>query len=63
MTPAPLSDMRCANPGCPRPLEAGERYCATCGLERALFRRDARWDARWEAEQERTNPKGEGQRR
>jgi hypothetical protein len=59
MTPAPPSDSRCANPECPRPVEAGERYCATCGLEWSLFRRDARW----EAEQKRTNPRAEGQRR
>jgi hypothetical protein len=33
---------RCANEGCARPAEAGERYCSTCGLERDLFRREAR---------------------
>jgi hypothetical protein len=32
----------CANTGCPRPAEEGERFCASCGLERALFRREAR---------------------
>ena len=36
------SEDRCRNDACPRPVEAGEPYCATCGLERALFRRDAR---------------------
>ena len=36
------SNTRCANEGCSRFAELGERYCATCGLERALFRRDAR---------------------
>jgi len=33
---------RCTNEGCTRPVEAGERYCSTCGLERDLFQRDAR---------------------
>jgi hypothetical protein len=33
---------RCANEGCPRPAEAGERFCSTCSLERDLFQRDAR---------------------
>jgi hypothetical protein len=33
---------RCRNEGCPRPVEPGENYCAPCGLERSLFRRDAR---------------------
>ena len=42
MTPELSEEMRCANPGCPRPIEEGERYCATCGLERSLFRPDAR---------------------
>jgi hypothetical protein len=32
----------CANEGCPRPAETGERWCSTCGLERALYRREAR---------------------
>lgn len=32
----------CANEGCVRSAEAGERWCATCGLERALYRRDRR---------------------
>jgi hypothetical protein len=36
------SNTRCANEGCSRLAELGERYCQTCGLERALFRRDAR---------------------
>jgi uncharacterized Zn finger protein (UPF0148 family) len=36
------STTRCANEGCPRLAEPGERYCAACGLERALFRREAR---------------------
>jgi len=35
----------CANEGCPRPAERGERWCATCGLERALYRREARRSA------------------
>jgi len=33
---------RCVNEGCPRPAEPEERYCAACGLERDLFRRDRR---------------------
>jgi hypothetical protein len=33
---------RCRNEGCPRPVEAGENYCVSCGLERSLFHRDAR---------------------
>ncbi len=32
----------CANEGCVRPAESGERWCAECGLERALYRRDRR---------------------
>ncbi len=35
-------EARCANAGCSRPPEEAERFCATCGLERALFHRDAR---------------------
>jgi hypothetical protein len=34
----------CANETCPREAETGERYCADCGLERALFLRDRRED-------------------
>ena len=37
-----LGPERCANEGCARPVERGERWCPTCGLERALFRREAR---------------------
>ena len=37
-----LGPERCANEGCTRPVERGERWCPTCGLERALFRREAR---------------------
>jgi hypothetical protein len=36
------STARCVNEGCARFAELNERYCAPCGLERALFRRDAR---------------------
>jgi hypothetical protein len=32
----------CVNEGCVRPVERGERWCTTCGLERGLFRREAR---------------------
>jgi hypothetical protein len=34
--------IRCANEGCARETEPGERYCVSCGLERALYKRDAR---------------------
>ncbi|HEY3203338.1 MAG TPA: hypothetical protein VGL03_06720 [Thermoanaerobaculia bacterium] len=33
---------RCRNEGCLRDAEPGEPYCGECGLERSLFRRDAR---------------------
>jgi uncharacterized Zn finger protein (UPF0148 family) len=33
---------RCGNDGCPRVPEPGDAYCAACGLERTLFRRDER---------------------
>ena len=32
----------CANEGCLRAAAPGERYCDTCQLERALFRRNER---------------------
>lgn len=32
----------CANEACARPAEEDEVYCATCGLERSLYRRDSR---------------------
>jgi hypothetical protein len=32
----------CVNEGCVRRAECGRNLCATCGLERELFRRDAR---------------------
>ena len=35
---------RCASDTCPRPAEAGESYCADCGLERSLYFRDRRED-------------------
>jgi len=41
---------RCANEGCARPVERGEKWCPTCGLDRALFRREARRPAPAEAE-------------
>jgi rubredoxin len=37
-----LGPERCANEGCTRLVERGERWCPTCGLDRALFRREAR---------------------
>ena len=42
MTAPAENGVKCANDGCPRPPEAGERWCSTCGLERSLYRRDAR---------------------
>jgi hypothetical protein len=33
---------KCANEGCIRPVERGEKWCPTCGLDRALYRREAR---------------------
>ncbi len=39
---APTSLTPCANEACPRSAEAGEAYCADCGLERSLYRRDSR---------------------
>jgi len=50
---------RCANEGCARPVEAGERYRSTCGLERDLFRRDARQPG----PEARTGPGGSQDRR
>jgi hypothetical protein len=35
-------DSGCVNEGCVRKAESGRSLCATCGLERELFRRDAR---------------------
>jgi hypothetical protein len=35
---------RCANEGCGRPADDGSRFCASCGLEWMLLRRDTRWD-------------------
>src|SRR2546428_500478 len=32
----------CRNDGCSRLAEPGDVYCGECGLERSLFRRDAR---------------------
>lgn len=37
-----LGPERCANEGCTRLVERGEKWCPTCGLDRALFRREAR---------------------
>ena len=40
---APIGDgSGCVNEGCVRKAESGKSLCATCGLERELFRRDAR---------------------
>ena len=45
MRPVPAPQPRCANGECPRPSEPGERYCATCGLERSLFDPETRREA------------------
>ncbi len=45
MTPERPAVSSCVNTGCTRPAEEGERYCAACGLERSLFRRDSRREA------------------
>jgi uncharacterized Zn finger protein (UPF0148 family) len=42
MTRKDRADGRCGNEGCPRVPEPGDTYCAACGLERNLFRRDER---------------------
>ena len=36
---------RCANEGCGRPADEDSRFCASCGLEWMLLRRDTRRDA------------------
>ena len=36
---------RCANEGCGKPADDGSRFCASCGLEWMLLRRDRRGDA------------------
>jgi hypothetical protein len=33
---------RCANEGCRKPADDDSRYCAACGLEWMLLRRDER---------------------
>ena len=35
----------CANEGCGKPAEEGSRFCASCGLEWMLLRRDTRREA------------------
>jgi hypothetical protein len=32
----------CANEGCGKPADEGSRFCASCGLEWMLLRRDTR---------------------
>jgi hypothetical protein len=44
-TPVETSTMPCRNEGCGRPAEGGEPYCAECGLERSLYRRERRIEA------------------
>jgi hypothetical protein len=44
MTENEATPRHCANEACPREAEAGERYCAECGLERSLFLRERRED-------------------
>jgi hypothetical protein len=41
-TATPNATRPCRNEECFRAAEAGESYCAACGLERSLFDRDAR---------------------
>jgi rRNA maturation endonuclease Nob1 len=36
---------RCVNEGCRRPADEDSCFCASCGLEWMLLRRDARRDA------------------
>ena len=45
---------RCANEGCGRPADDGSCFCASCGLEWMLLRRDMRGDA--EARGDRMSP-------
>ena len=35
----------CANEGCGKPADEGSRFCASCGLDWMLRRRDTRRDA------------------
>ena len=35
----------CANEGCGKPVEDGSRFCAACGLDWMLLRRDTRRQA------------------
>ena len=42
-------DAACANETCARRAEPGESWCAECGLERSLYRREQRADPRIEA--------------
>lgn len=35
----------CANEGCGKPAEESSRFCASCGLEWMLLRRDTRREA------------------
>ena len=44
MTENETAPQRCRNEACPRTAEAGEPYCAECGLERSLFLRERRED-------------------
>jgi hypothetical protein len=36
----------CANEGCGKPADDGSRFCASCGLEWMLLRRDRRGEPR-----------------
>jgi hypothetical protein len=40
-----MAEKRCANDACPRPAETGERFCAECGLERSLYKRNGGRDS------------------
>ncbi len=59
MSAVPAPGPRCANDGCARPPEPGERYCSTCGLERSLFDPQARR----QAAERRADGQGEDDRR
>jgi hypothetical protein len=51
----------CVNEGCVRKAESGKSLCATCGLERELFRREARRLASRENRQLTTSTRGSDQ--
>jgi ribosomal protein L37E len=52
----------CRNEGCGKRAESGEAYCAECGLERSLFRRERRFETAQRPESPARRP-GAGSRR